>query len=172
MVIRFLIFRLIVFIIYSINDYLRKAWMQCNYETERFMKKLTVYAETDKLYLVQSFIENELVSLGGKNKLNMQISLAVEEVFVNIANYAYDSYVGKVEIIFKFSQTTKMIEIQFVDEGIEFNPLDKKSADITLSAQEREVGGLGIFIANRIMDEISYVREGNKNILVMKKQLI
>lgn len=98
-----------------------------------------------------------------KNKLN----LAVEEIFVNISSYAYPPKMGKVEITFKINEANQ-VEIQFIDAGVQYDPLKTEEPDITLNADERPVGGLGIFMVKNYMDEMNYVYEDGKNILTIK----
>jgi len=98
-----------------------------------------------------------------KNKLNV----AVEEIFVNVSNYAYPPKEGDVEITFKINDG-KQVEMQFVDAGVPYNPLEKKDPDITLGVEDRPIGGLGIFMVKNYVDEINYVYENGKNILTIK----
>ena len=89
--------------------------------------------------------------------------------FSNIASYAYEGGEGKAEIqIFK---TDDEITLVFTDEGIAFDPLAKEDPDVTLSAEDRPIGGLGIFIVKKSMDDVSYKRENGKNVLTIKKKL-
>jgi Serine phosphatase RsbU, regulator of sigma subunit len=103
------------------------------------------------------------ISDSNKHKLN----IAVEEIFVNISNYAYPPKEGDVEITFKINDSNQ-IEMQFVDTGIPYNPLDKKDPDITLGIKDRPIGGLGIFMVKNYTDEINYSYENGKNILTIK----
>lgn len=98
-----------------------------------------------------------------KNKLN----IAVEEIFVNISSYAYPPKTGNVEVTFKLSES-KQIEMQFIDSGVQYNPLEEKEPDITLNAEERPIGGLGIFMVKNYMDDIKYTYEDGKNILTIR----
>ena len=143
------------------------------------MKKLKIEAKIENLAEVTSFIETEFESIECKPKVIMQINLAVEEIFVNIAHYAYgkkdssgrvipDTGTGPVEIIAGLEGEN--IKLTFIDEGTEYNPLQKEDPDITLSAEDRGVGGLGIFMVKKTMDEISYTYESGKNILTLIKK--
>ena len=96
-----------------------------------------------------------------------KLNLAVEEIFVNIASYAYPNNKGNVEISFKVIDNEE-IQLQFTDFGIPYNPLEKPDPDITLSANERQVGGLGIFMVKQLADFIDYKFEAGKNILTVK----
>lgn len=101
-----------------------------------------------------------------KNKLN----IAVEEIFTNISSYAYPPKDGDVEIMFRINDENQ-VEMNFIDSGIQYNPLEKKDPDITLSAEDRPIGGLGIFMVKKYMDEMNYVYENGKNILSIKMNL-
>lgn len=104
-------------------------------------------------------------------KTKMQIEIAVEEIYVNIAHYAYNPEIGDATIRCNIEQDPLKIIIQFLDNGKPFNPLEHKEADISLSAEERDIGGLGIFMVKKSMDDILYSYEHGKNILTIKKHL-
>lgn len=97
------------------------------------------------------------------------LRLATEEIFINIVSYAYDGIKGEVRIGAEVSDGEIVIKIS--DKGIPFNPLEKEEPDITSGIEQRKVGGLGIYIAKRMMDETSYKRKGNENIITMKKRI-
>ena len=104
-------------------------------------------------------------------KIQTAICVAIEEVFVNVANYAYQNKDGYVTLHIAFNEENREIRFRMADKGIPFDPLKKSDPDITLSAEEREVGGLGIFIAKKTMDSINYVYENGENILTMIKKI-
>ena len=95
--------------------------------------------------------------------------MAVEEIFVNIANYAYDNEPGDVWISVSTDELGATVE--FRDSGVPFDPLQKEDPDITLSAEKRPIGGLGIFMVKKNVDDISYEYRDGQNILRMKKLL-
>ena len=130
-------------------------------------KTLRIAAEVGKLTDVLFFIDTLLADAGCPMKAPMQIDVALEELFVNIAHYAYPNSAGDAEI--DVNVTQEYIEITLTDSGIPYDPLAKPDPDITLSAAERAIGGLGIFMSKKLMDEISYKREDGKNILTIKK---
>lgn len=99
-----------------------------------------------------------------------QLDLAIEEIFVNIVNHAYDD-VDEVIIRYFTSDDPQNITISFIDNGVPFNPLEEEAPDTSLSAEEREIGGLGIFLFLKNVDDISYEYENNQNILTIKKYL-
>ena len=99
----------------------------------------------------------------------MQIQVCVEEMFVNVAHYAYNGAEGTVTL--DIDVDNGVMTITLTDEGMQFDPLAKKDPDITLAASERPIGGLGIFMVKKSMDEVEYKRENNKNIFTMKKKI-
>lgn len=139
------------------------------------MKKLTVDAKVEKLDEVMAFVEGELEAAGASMKETMGITLAVEEVFVNIAHYAYeggDDGEGDAVISMEFAENPKSVTITFTDWGRPYNPLEREDPDITLSAEERGIGGLGIFLVKKNMDEVSYEYRDGMNVLTTKKNLL
>lgn len=132
-------------------------------------KTLTVDALNDNLTAVINFIDSFLEESCCPMKTQMQIDLSVEEIFVNIANYAYGDSVGKAEI--SIGNNHGEITVVLRDSGMPYNPLEKEDPDITLSAEERQIGGLGVFLTKRNMDSVSYSYENGQNILTMKKTL-
>lgn len=127
-------------------------------------------ANTQELPNVQEFVQNVLQNYGCSNKIIMQINLAIEELFVNIASYAYQNGDGNCRLIIDYDGE-KNVMICLEDDGIQFNPLEKADPDITLSSGKSEIGGLGIFITKQIMDKVEYQYENQKNILKMTKNI-
>lgn len=128
-------------------------------------------ADDSALNDVLAFAEEELEKAECPPKAMMQLTVAIEEVFVNVAHYAYPDEEGQVSFGIAFDSESRRITFRIADKGIAFNPLEKPDPDITLSAEEREIGGLGIFICKKTMDEIGYARENGENILTMTKKL-
>lgn len=120
----------------------------------------------DVIEYIKSPLKEEL-SLALQNK----IELAVEEIFVNIAHYAYEGKNGQVTVTTKIQENPKRLCIEFIDGGIQFNPLEKPDPDISLKAEDREIGGLGIFLTKKFMDKIEYRYENGNNILTIEKNL-
>ena len=100
----------------------------------------------------------------------MQIALAVEEIFVNIANYAYNPGKGNATVRVEVEKDPLTVTITFIDGGVPYDPLKKDDPDVTLSAEERSIGGLGVFLVKKTMDDVSYEYKDGKNILSIKKQ--
>ncbi|GEM_PF-242111 len=126
-------------------------------------------AEDCELEAVLAFAEDQLEKYDCPMRYRMQLTVAVEEIFVNIAHYAYVNGKGDVEVLIGNEKGRLLIE--FVDTGEPFNPIAKEEPDITLSADERRIGGLGIFMVRKIMDEVNYEYKDGKNILRLFKQI-
>ena len=135
------------------------------------MVSKTFPAIVDELPEVISFVEETLEGYGCSMKIQTAICIAIEEVFVNVANYAYKGEIGDVRIDINFDDNTRNVTFLVSDKGIPFNPLDKADPDITLSLEEREIGGLGIFITKKTMDEVRYTFENEENILTIIKKI-
>ena len=132
--------------------------------------EITVDADVKALPDVQKFVEEKLEAASCPMKPMMQISVAVEEIFVNIAHYAYKDKGGKGDATVKIRIADQTSEIVFIDSGVQFDPLSAEEPDVTLSAEEREIGGLGIFMTQKTMDDVKYEYTDGKNILTLKKQ--
>lgn len=133
------------------------------------MKKITIEATTDHLQDVLAFIDGELEAHDCPLRAQMQIDVAVEELFVNIASYAYTPATGTAEI--GIDVRDGVAEITFADSGIPYDPLKKDDPDVALSAEEREIGGLGIFMVKKTMDEMHYAYRDGQNVLTIRKKL-
>ena len=133
------------------------------------MEKITVEATVDNLQQIIDFATERLEARDCPIKASMQLELVIEEVFVNIASYAYESATGDATFCMDFAQNPDAVFLTFIDGGKPYNPLEKIDPDITLDVNEREIGGLGIFLVKKNVDEIFYERTGDKNILRMKK---
>ena len=140
-------------------------------EKEDSMKELIVPADTDELDRVQDFLHEELEKVDCPMKIMFQIDLAVEEIFVNIASYAYHPEDGDAEVRCEVEENPLRVVIQFLDGGKPFDPLAKEDADTSEEATMRREGGLGILLVKKTMDDVSYTYEGGKNILTIKKNL-
>jgi len=126
-------------------------------------------AQDEELPQVIGFIEGELEKAECPPKTVMQISLCVEELFTNVANYAYPD--GNGEVSFAITCKDNEMMLRMSDSGIPFDPLKRDDPDVTLSAEERQIGGLGIFIVKKTMDDVQYEYKNGRNILTMKKKL-
>lgn len=134
------------------------------------MDELTVEATLENLEPVQQFVEAHLEEAGCPMKVRIEISISIEEIYVNIAHYAYAPGTGTATVRCSTDAAARKAVFVFIDSGIAFDPLAKKDADITLSAEERSIGGLGILMVKKTMDEMNYERKDGKNILTMVKK--
>lgn len=135
------------------------------------MKELDIEALVDNLDKVMEFVDAELEDANCPMKIQMQIDLAVEEIFVNIANYAYDPETGPATVRVEVDPDGSAVRITFIDHGVPYDPLSKSDPDITQAADERQIGGLGIFLVKKTMDDIRYEYVNGSNILTLKKNL-
>ena len=135
------------------------------------MANRTFPAKVDALPDVLGFVEETLEDYGCPMKTQMAVSVAMEEVFVNIAHYAYPESDGDMTLHIGFEEENRTVVFRMTDKGVPFDPLQKSDPDITLSAEEREIGGLGIFIAKKTMDSVTYVYENGENVLTMSKTI-
>ena len=126
-------------------------------------------ARLDNLHPVQAFIETALSAAGCPDPVVAQMALASEELFVNIASYAYGGAEGDVDVAAGVDQGVAFVS--FRDNGVPFNPLEQEDPDLTLGVEEREIGGLGILMAKHIMDTLEYARDGDANLLVARKRV-
>ena len=134
------------------------------------MKELTVAATVDNIEAVTDFVNTHLEVADCPMKAQMQISIAIDEIFSNIAYYAYAPGTGDATVRVEITQEPAAI-IAFMDRGVPYNPLENTDPDTTLSAEDRKVGGLGIFMVKKSMDEITYRYENGRNILSIRKNL-
>ena len=135
------------------------------------MSELTLEAKTENLDKVLSFVDEHLEEQECPMKTQMQIDIAVEELFVNIAHYAYHPEVGPVTIRVEVQKEPLAVTVTFIDHGVPYDPLAKEDPDTKLSAEERQIGGLGIYMVKKTMDDVSYEYKDGRNILKIKKNL-
>ena len=141
------------------------------------VKELTVIAKKENLTQVLEFVDARLEELSCTMKAQMQIDIAVEEIYINVANYAYKEMTdlggdpGTVSIRVEDKENPRSVAVTIIDRGIPFDPLAREDPDITLSASERRIGGLGIFMAKKSMDYMHYEFKDGQNILTFRKDL-
>ena len=135
------------------------------------MTNKTFPAKVDALADVLGFAEETLEKYECPMKMQMAVCVAIEEVFVNVAHYAYGNGEGDVDFGIRYDEENQAFIFRMADQGVPFDPLATPEPDITLSAEEREIGGLGIFITRKTMDQVTYTYENGKNILTMMKKL-
>ena len=133
--------------------------------------ELELDALPENLQEVQDFVEEHLAAVDCPPKAVMQIGVAVEEIFVNITHYAYNPETGKATVRVEIGDDPVRVTITFIDHGVPYDPLAKEDPDVTLSAEERDIGGLGIFMTKNLMDDVTYEYKDGQNILVLQKKL-
>ena len=133
--------------------------------------EMDIEAVIGNLPSVMEFVDSKLETIDCPIKAQMQIDVAVEEIFVNIAKYAYHPDKGNATVRVEVSDAPVCVTITFIDHGVPYDPLAKDDPDVTLSADDREIGGLGIFMTKQIMDDVTYAYKDGQNILTLKKNL-
>ena len=135
------------------------------------MKELTIAATVENIGAVTDFVDAQLEALDCPMKAQMQIDIAIDELFGNIAHYAYTPDVGDATVRVEVIDAPLSVIITFIDGGVPYDPLTAVDPDTSLSAEERSLGGLGIFMVKKSMDEITYRYENGSNILSIRKNL-
>ena len=135
------------------------------------MKELLIDATVENIETVTAFVNEQLEALNCPIKSQTQIDIAIDELFGNIAHYAYNPEVGPVTVRVEVTGDPITVIITFIDHGIPYDPLKKEDPNITLSAEERGIGGLGIYIVKKSMDDITYEYKDGQNILKIKKKI-
>jgi len=135
------------------------------------VKELTIAAKIENIEAVTDFVNEQLEALDCPMKAQMQIDIAIDELFGNIAHYAYNPEIGQATVRVEVIEEPLAVTITFIDNGVPYDPLAKADPDTTLSADERDIGGLGIFMVKKTMDEITYQYKDGQNILAIKKNL-
>ncbi|MBE6924637.1 MAG: ATP-binding protein [Ruminococcaceae bacterium] len=135
------------------------------------MKELTVAATVENIEMVTDFVNGELEALDCPMKAQMQIDVAIDELFGNIAQYAYHPEIGNATVRVEVTENPLAVVITFMDNGVPYDPLAKEDPNVTLSAEDRVAGGLGIYLVKKTMDELSYTYENGQNILTIKKRI-
>ena len=134
-------------------------------------KEITVDASLENIEVVTDWVNGLLYTWECSMKAQIQIDVAIDELFGNIAHYAYPKGMGKVTVIIELEEEPKRVSLTFVDGGIPYNPLEKDDPDTTLGIEERQIGGLGIFMVKKTMDKIEYEYREEKNRLKIIKAI-
>ena len=132
---------------------------------------ITLPATVENIGKITAFVEGRMEEKDCPLKQIMQVSMAVDEVMANVAMYAYAPGTGDVTVAVDFDDGSRTVSITFIDRGVAFDPLAKEDPDVTLPAEQRKIGGLGIFLVKKTMDSVTYRREGDKNVLCIKKKV-
>lgn len=131
---------------------------------------LTLEARVENLDQVLAFVDAFLEAEGCSPRVQMQIDVAVEEIFVNIASYAYSETDSRPASIGLQREGDEAV-ITLIDSGRPYDPLARPDPDVTLPASERPIGGLGIYMVKKSMDGVTYARQEGENILTLRKRL-
>lgn len=135
------------------------------------MKELTVEATVESIPVITEFVDGQLEQLGCPMKAQAQIDIAIDELFSNIVHYAYHPGTGPATVRIEVVEEPLSVIITFIDQGVPYDPLAKEDPDVTLPAEERDIGGLGIYIVKKNMNEITYEYKDGKNILRIRKEI-
>ncbi|MBQ2752169.1 MAG: ATP-binding protein [Oscillospiraceae bacterium] len=135
------------------------------------MKELTINATVENIPAVTAFVDEQLEAFDCPMKAQMQIDIAIDELFSNIAYYAYNPDVGPATVRVEVVEDPMAVVITFIDKGVPYDPLAREDPDTTLSAEERDLGGLGIYMVKKSMDEVTYEYKDGQNILKIKKNI-
>ena len=141
---------------------------KCSKDTE---KELNIEALSDNLSTVTDFVNSKLEEVDCPVKIQMQIDVALEEIFINIANYAYAPEVGPATVRVEVEDDPLTVTVTFIDNGVPYDPLAKADPDVSLPVEERGIGGLGIFMTKKLMDDVVYEYKDGSNILRLIKKL-
>ena len=135
------------------------------------MTQITVKAAIDNIPAVMEFVDGLLDGIHCSMRTQMQLRIAIDELFSNIAHYAYPDGEGEATVAADFDEPQRMLALTFIDSGIPYNPLEKEDPDITLSAEERQIGGLGIMMVRKTMDDMTYAYRDGQNVLTIYKKI-
>jgi anti-sigma regulatory factor (Ser/Thr protein kinase) len=135
------------------------------------MKEWSFPARTDSIPELTALIDTELEAVSCPLKNRMQLDVIIDEVFSNICRYAYGAGAGDASVCFRFDGEKNEVSLTFRDRGIPYDPLESREPDVTLSAEEREIGGLGIFLVKKTMDAVRYEYRDGRNVLQIEKRL-
>ena len=135
------------------------------------MKEMNIEATIDNIPTVTAWVDEQLEVLDCPMKAQMQIDIAIDELFSNIARYAYNPETGPATVRVEVAENPMAVVITFIDKGIPYDPLKQEYPNTHLPAEEREIGGLGIFMVKKTMDDITYEYKDGQNILTIKKNI-
>ena len=135
------------------------------------VRELNLEATLENIPRVTAFVDEQLEALDCPMKAQMQIDIAIDELFGNISRYAYDPLTGPATVRVEVEQEPLSVIVTFIDHGKPYDPLSTREPDLTASAEDRPIGGLGVFLVKKTMDDVSYEYKEGKNILRIKKQL-
>ena len=132
--------------------------------------ELCVDSSIENFAAVKNWLQKIFDDIGCIGKASKQIFIAVDEIYTNISNYAYED-IGKIQLDCSYNSEDALLKICLTDYGFAYNPLKRPDPDIPQRIKEKTIGGLGIFMAKKSMDSIEYSRVDNKNVLVLLKKI-
>lgn len=136
------------------------------------MNQITVKAEVSQVKVLTGFVNERLEALGCSERIMVQVDVAIDEIFSNIAHYAYNPETGPATVRVEVEEEPLSVVITFIDQGVPFDPLAGERPDTTrLPKAERPIGGLGLFMVKKTMDDISYAYRDGQNILTIRKKI-
>ena len=135
------------------------------------MKEITLPALIQNIDPITDFINEQLEAVDCPIKAQYQIDIAIDELVGNVAQYAYPSGVGEITVRFEMLEAPRSVVITFIDRGTPYDPLKKADPDVTLALDKRKIGGLGIFLVKKSMDDMTYEYKDGQNILKIQKNI-
>ncbi len=135
------------------------------------MKEMTIEAATENIHTVTDFVLAELDKRDCPIKAQTQIAIVIDELFGNIARYAYTPDIGEATVQLEIEEQPLAVIITFIDHGVPFNPLEQENPDVTAPAEDRKIGGLGIYLVKKTMSMVEYEYRNGQNILRVKKNI-
>lgn len=135
------------------------------------MKEMTIEAATENIHTVTDFVLAELDKRDCPIKAQTQIAIVIDELFGNIARYAYTPDIGEATVQLEIEEQPLSVIITFIDHGVPFNPLEQENPDVTAPAEDRKIGGLGIYLVKKTMSMVEYEYRNGQNILRVKKNI-
>ncbi len=130
---------------------------------------IQVKADVNAIPFVNELVEAFLENVGISKRIQMQTNIVIDEILSNIAQYSFGEATGMATIIYEYEPKERILTITFIDDGIEYNPFNSKTPDITLTAEERDIGGLGIFMEKKFTDDLHYEYKDGYNHFTLKK---
>ena len=135
------------------------------------MKELTLNATVENIPAVTDFVNEQLEAHGCSMKVQIQIDVAIDELFSNIARYAYNPDIGPATVRVELTEEPLSVVVTLIDNGVPYDPLKNTDPDTSLSAEEREIGGLGVYMVKKSMDTVAYEYKDGQNVLRITKEL-
>ena len=133
------------------------------------VNELKIEAKKENFEKVLAFVDEALEKAGAPYEVQLSVEMAIEEIYLNIVYYAYAQKDGDAIILADINEKDKILTLTFIDEGPEYNPLLKEDPDTTMDIMDRPIGGLGILMVKKMMDDVAYCRENGENHLTIKK---